>query len=214
MQELCEQFVPEEPQRDLWMKVQADLFYAQKKDELSLQRNHFQLGQRLDFEAAILEMKARYTAYVQTIGSRIYADAAGNLIYSIEDQSKKKLSAIRLLDVSGFRAKIYRTTWPKCSECLTVEWNEENVKPILFSDFLSRLSTNLFLRRLKMRGLFLRVSGKNEKRAADQLMAYAFSVAECVEIPFFHGWNRMENGEWHFAGPDVLTMEELNDADV
>lgn len=202
-------YEPSARQRDILSGYQGKVQYEIQKMQMDLNKQACTNAQRIELEEKIQETRNRYKIYLKMLSGTVYCNSEGEIIYAIADADGKAIVAKRLLNVSGFWSRIYVSYYPDLKMVLEVYWGNENERWIWFPYTKEGISPNIFLKKLKANGIFLLVSGKTEKDAANVLLAYAISTAENIEIPYDYGWGKDANLNWHYAQKDELVMKEM-----
>ncbi len=197
-------------QNDLASSNYAKLNYDIAKKQIDLEKNFISMQQKLEFEQKIYELKIRYQTYLQMMSCVVYEDAERNLMFAVTDYENKSVVTKRLLNVKNFKARIIIVHYPVKKMAVEVIWGEETTNRLVFP-YDDGIQPNVFLRKLKGKGVLFLVSGRTEKSAVNALLAYIFENAEVVELPAFHGWVKMGDEKWHFVSKSERTfMEVLN----
>ena len=191
-----------------WNEQQMRLDYVRQKDCLELMKNQAKYNQRLEFEKQSQAVKLCREVYKEFLGAEVYRNTEGVLIYVVADPEQKISRSKRLLNIAGYKPRLLVSEHP-AKTILEIAWGEREIQKIFFSDAQEGIPTALFLRKLKSKGVVLLVSGRSEKTAAEALIAFTYREAPRVCIPFYHGWCLNEEGRWHYAGDEELTMQEV-----
>lgn len=196
-------------QTDLWIKMQGKLNYDLAKSEIDLKKNNGLLEQRYWHEQQLLDLRLRYQNYLQMMGCTVYRDSSGRMIYAIMNPQNEVISAKILLSVTGYETINYVSYCPQMYSTLVICWDGCKQNGICFQDLVKGVTPERFLKGLKSNGALFLVSGRAEKKAASALLAYSIQNMQKKELPFQYGWNRMENGDWHFCGQNEIVMQEV-----
>lgn len=196
-------------QTDIWTGCQNKLRYQVAQSEIELMKQRSRLEQRLEFEKHISEMKIYYDTYLKMMSCSVYRDSAGDIIYAIRDPDDKKIVSKVLLNVKGYKSRIYISYYPQIHTLLEISWGGDEGNRVYFDYTNEGVSPRDFLRTLKAKGVLLLVSGRTEIKAAQVLLSYSVSSADNVEIPYTYGWGKDKEGKWHFAKKTELVMREV-----
>ncbi|RKI41834.1 hypothetical protein D7V86_09065 [bacterium D16-51] len=196
-------------QEEQFFRNQGRLDYEYAKGRLDLEKQQASLSQRLEFEEKSRQIRVAYHTYQQMLGSTVYRDSDGRLIYAISDSEGKDIRSRPLLNVRNYKPVLYVSYFPKTCAVLEVSWGDTNQNSVSFLYDNDGLSPDVFLKKLKAHGVLMLVSGRMEKEAAAALLAYSIDSAEEVELSFTYGWNKGKDGRWHFAYNQELTMREV-----
>ena len=194
-------------QSDIVSRYQGKMMYEVGKAEIALKKQAASNEQKLMLENALQEMRLRYKTCLDLVEMNVYKDSNGQLIFAVQDHKKAKIAAKKLLNVQGVQSRLYVASYPVLKTVFEMSWDEG--KSICLPYTEEGISPTDFLKKIKSRGVFLSVSGRTEKRAAEALFAYLLYTSEEVEIPYFHGWVVTSAGEWHYAEEYEITMKEL-----
>lgn len=194
---------------DLWSGYQGRLRYDFEKLNMSMAKQDFTFQQKLNYERELKELKIRYHNYLKMSSCSVYMDSEGNIIYAITNPENENIASKRLLNVGNYHSKIFKTYYPEMVSALQVEWDGKGNNSLTFILDSYGVDPNTFLKKLKAKGVLFLVSGRSEKQAANALLAYSFNAAEHIEISGNHGWNKLKNGSWHYAGDGEITMQEV-----
>lgn len=186
------------------------LSYEREKAAIAVQKERELSVQRLELEKLKQEIKFQNQVRRDMLSFEVCRDAMGRMIYSRMADDQEKICSKILLNVNAYRAVNFMSFFPQTHVVLSVSW-EGCREPIYFENSAEGIPVQKFLKKLKAKGIFFRVSKKNELEVADALLAYSLNTQEEYEIPFYRGWNVMENGRWHFAKGDEITMKEVLD---
>lgn len=193
-----------------WSQYQMRLAYDAQKMQMSMYKQDITYQQRIAYEHAMQEQRIRYQNYLQLLSWSVYSDSNGNIIYAMTSPDKSQIVSKNLLNVENYRATIFKAFYPQVKSALQITWDSKSDNFLVFPFDSDGIEANLFLRKLKGKGVLLLVSGRMEKQAANALLAYSFNSAEQIEIPGRHGWNRMGDGSWHYAYSEEITFEEVS----
>lgn len=196
-------------QTDLWTKVQGRLNYELAKSEIELRKNSGILEQRYWHEQQLMDMRVRYRNYLELLGCAVYRDSSGQMMYAITGPKNEAISTKILLSVRGYESVNCVSYYPQMYSALMIRWDGCEQNGICFRDLVKGVTPERFLRGLKAKGVLILVSGRAEKKAASALLAYSIQNMQKRELPFQYGWNRMENGNWHFCGQNEIVMQEV-----
>lgn len=196
-------------QRDLWAQHQENYQYKLAQAQLELDRQQVSLEQKLKFEKRLQKLKLQYQVYLQLMGSSVYQNSAGKIMYSLTDAEGKDIRAKALLNVDNYIPRFFVSYSPKMQAVLEISWGNEERNRICFAYGNEGITPQVFLKRLKSRGVMFLVSGRTEREAAKAPLAYSINGAEMIEIPFTHGWVKNKQGDWHFADNTELTLQEV-----
>ena len=202
-------YVPTVRQNDIWTGYEGRLQYEKVKAQIGIEKNAISLQQREQFEIRMKELKHQFDLYLQMMSSTIYKDSSGYLIYALVSGDGQTITSKRLLNVWGYETRLYFSYGAKGKTVLEISWGQESQNKIYFGDAQDGVYPKYFLKKLKSKGVLLLVSGRTEAKAADALLAYSFSSAPIVELPFTIGWGRNSAGRWHFARRDEMTLKEV-----
>lgn len=194
---------------DPWTACAAKSQYLWNKNMMDIQRQACLQGQRMAYDEWHEQMRIFYAECKKLIGSSIYQDATGELIYSIQDKDERTIVAKRLLNISGFASTILVSFHPDPEAVLRISWDAPRAGSFDIPFDKEGIATGAFLKKLRMKGVRLLVSGRTERRAAEDFVAYAFTIAETQEIPYSRGWYKYSDGSWHFCGNDEICMREV-----
>ncbi len=192
-----------------YLRHQEQYAYECAKSQLDLSKQQQALNQRLEFEEKSRQLRLNYNVYQQMMGSTVYKDSDGKLIYAISDSEGEDIRSRVLFNVNHYESTLYLSYFPKVCAVLEISWDATDRNNIDFLYGNDGLSPDVFLKRLKARGLLMSVSSRMEKEAAKALLAYSINGAKEVELPFFYGWNKNRDGKWYFVHKDKLTMKEV-----
>ncbi len=167
-------------------KAQHDCMDLQKKFELGNQKLYF------DAQKALQTMK-------------VYRDASGHLMIGVVDVNDSKFVGRRLLNIHGYRTGLLFSSYLKQTSTLGIFWVEGNKSRTIYFP-LDKYSD--FHHFLNYHGIFLQVSGRSQKIAADALFAFSIADAEISEVPYTSGWYYTEKGKWKFSGSGDFTVKE------
>lgn len=203
------EYTPTGRQMDVWTGYEGRLRYERLKAQIELEKSAISLQQREQFEIRIKEMKHRFDLYLQSIHGTVYKDSSGYLDYALMSGDGQTITSKRLVNTWGYEAKLYISYGTNGKMALEISWGQERHAKIYFGDAQDGVCPKCFLKKLKSRGVMLLVSGRTEAKAAEALLAYSFSSAPIIELPFTTGWGRNSAGRWHFARRGEMTMEEV-----
>lgn len=201
-------------QTDIWSAMNGKLQYEFLKREMALAQQQTNLYQRYEYGKALKDLQIQHEAYLQAMGITVYRDSLGDIIFAITDSKGGNIISTVLLNVKNYKTCMYTSYYPEFKTVLSISWGNGNDKRLRFDRTKENFTPELFLKKLKTRGIFLQVSGRTEKKAATALLAYSINSATDIIIPFSHGWGKDSEGRWHYAMKDELTMKEvLKDAE-
>lgn len=196
-------------QTDPWTKMQGRLNYDLAKSELDLRKSGRLLEQRYWHEQQLMDLRVRYQNYLEMLGSTVYQDSSGQMMYAITGPKNEAISTKILLSVRGYESVNCVSYYPQMYSALMIRWDGCEQDGICFRDLVKGVTPERFLRGLKAKGVLILASGRAEKKAASALLAYSIQNMQKKELPFQYGWNRMENGDWHFCGQNEIVMQEV-----
>lgn len=196
-------------QNDVCTGYYSKINYELQKRRMDLEYQDISYQKKLRFEEEKKALNIRYQNYLKLMSVTVYKDSAGDIVFSILDSEKRSIASKKLLGVMDYSVKIFVTYYPQEKKALEVSWAGDRNNSVIFPYDDDGIDPNVFLRRLKQKGVLLLVSGRTEKQAANALLAYSFMSADSVEIPNSWGWNRMGDGTWHYAKKNEITMTEV-----
>ena len=179
------------------------------KMDIALQKQDRMLQRKLEYEKAVIELEVYYEQLKQLLAYQVYADEAGNVIFSLTDPKDEEIVAKPLLKVKGYKTVILKSYYPEPASALQISWYEQKVESLIFLLGPDGIDAKKFLKAIKAKGLMMQVAIRAEKQAAEALLAFSLNSAKQVEIPGVHGWNQMKNGSWHYAHERELTFKEV-----
>jgi len=163
------------------------------------------IDQKLEFERKKNEMKIRNQERMKMISYEICKNSLDQIIYASVGIDGENICFKVLLNVWGYRAVLLRSFYPESHIVLKISWKDCK-EAVYLENGLEGISANIFLKRLKAKGVVLRSSKRQEIAVADALLSYSLNTTEEYEIPWSLGWNMMENCRWHFAHENEITM--------
>ena len=194
-------------QSDIGSRYQEKILYEVNKAEIALKKQAASNEQKLMLENTLQELRLQYKTCLDLLEMNVYKDSNGQLIFAVQDHKKTKIAAKKLLNVQGVQSHLYVASYPVFKTVFEMSWDEGKSIRLPYTE--EGISPTHFLKKMKSHGIFLSVSGRTEKRAAEALFAYLLYTAKEVEIPYFHGWVVTSAGEWHYAEENEMTMKEL-----
>lgn len=188
-----------------WM---AKLQYDVAKMDLSLHRKQQDYWMREEHEKRIQDIKTKSKVQQDMRYCKILSNDAGEIFVAVTDSDAKELVVKRLFHNTKIRAKRLVAYYPERICVLRIECEGIPSNNLSFK-IDGSVSTNLFLKRLKSSGMCMQVSARLEKQVAAALWTYFLSSVEEYEIPGVVGWNKMQDGRWHFARVGEIVMKEV-----
>lgn len=196
---------------DPWREYDMKLAYEVERMKMSVYKQELLSQKKVMYEQAMLEQKVHYQNFLKMQSYTVYSDGKGKIICALNNPENVKITAKELLNVENYRATIFKAFYPQKSSALQITWGIQGDNSLIFLLGADGISPALFLKKLKAKGVQLLVSGRAEKQVANALLAFSLNSAEQLEIPGIHGWNRMENGNWHYATYADRTFKEVLD---
>lgn len=142
------------------------------------------------------------------ISYEVIRDSLGWMLYAPVGLNQEIIPYKILLTVRNYKAVWLTNLYPEPHRVLKVSW-EDCREAIYFEIGTKGISTRMFLERLKAQGVVLRTSKRCSSEVADALLAYSLNTEEEYDIPWYLGWNRMGDMDWHFADKKETTMREV-----
>lgn len=199
----------ESNQHDLWQQNQEKIHYQLARTQLELDRQQATMEQRLEFEANLQNLKFQYKCYLKMMGSTVYQNSADKILYSLTDAEGNDIRTKVLLNITNYTSRFFVSYYPKYQAVLEISWGDKDKNKICFAYDNDGISPQIFLKRLKSRGVMLLVSGRTEREAAKALLAYSINNADVTELSYTHGWVKNKHGDWHFADDAEITLQEV-----
>ena len=191
------------------MRSQERLNHEYQKSCIDIFKQGKMLEQKYQYEQAQQQLKIQYANYMALMSCTVYQDSMGKMIFSVCDENGTTLKSKVLLNVQNYKAKQFVSFSPELHIVFEVSWGERESECIKFKNFEYGVETQKFLKALKARGVLFLVASRVEKKASEALIAYSANIAETYEIPYYHGWNCMSDGKWHFAKDSEMIMQEV-----
>lgn len=202
-------YMPAPNQMDVWTGYQGKLRYDTQKARLDIERQGIFLWKKEESELRLKQLRVQYEAFCRLLGDMVYKNSVGDLLYAITAPDGQKIISKRLLNVTGYETKLYVSYTPAMKAVLEISWGKQEQSGVYFAGAETGIDPAVFLNKFKRRGVLFLVSGRTEKKAAEALLAYSFSTASILEIPFTHRWGKDRSGKWHFARRSELTLREV-----
>lgn len=177
------------------------------KTSIDLHKNEHMIQQKLNYQWQCAEIKEKHDADRQLSYPEIYKNQEDRLIYAIVKPDGSKVSCKELVNARGVKSFLCYSFYPQFQQLLCVSFNYNEI--ILCLDY--DIKINVFLNKLRSRGLPLLVSERAQKEAASALFAYLINTAVKCELPFDSGWWKDGCNNWHFAKVDDLTIKKVRE---
>ena len=185
--------------------LQAEMIRSQikvaelaQKNALDLQTERMKLMQREDIKTE----KSYQQTYITT-------SADGKLFVQVQ-RFGTPLSGV--LPISNLRTRMLVSSLARAHDTAVLEVSGKidfQEKEFCFYVPKNKITDPKYiLMAFRTVGVDFRVSRSKETELGIRLTAYLLAIVVRVEIPPFHGWYQI-NGEWHYAMPDEMTMEEV-----
>lgn len=183
------------------------LSFLDQKAQIDVRKNQEIIWQRLEYEKRKNEIKIYSQELAKMISYEVSNDSLGRILYAPIALDKNEICSKVLLNVIKYKTTLLCSFGTKTHIVLKISW--EGGDAVYLENGSEGISTRIFLKRLKAKGVVLRVSKRYESAVADALLSYSLNTAGECEIPWCLGWNKMENGLWHFAHENEITMKEV-----
>lgn len=205
----CQQgYSPPSPWHPAPNAYSEKLYFEREKAEIKVGKERELCFRRLELERLKQEIRLQNKVRLDMLSYEIYKDAMGRIIYSRVGTDQENFCSKILLNVCGYRAVNFVSFSPQMNMVMSISW-EGCRDPVHFKNTAEGIPVLKFLKKLKAKGILFRTSKRSEREVADALLAYSLNTQEEYEIPFDRGWNVMEDGRWHFAKADEMTMKEI-----
>lgn len=196
-------------QTDIVSEYNVKLQYEVAKTEVGLRKNQITNEQKMWLQYGMEDMKMRFKTCMALMGTSIYRDYSGNLIFALSDLNGNRIVSKQLLNVKGYEAEILVSGMSERKSALQISWEGSDDSHIYFADIARGISPTAFLKKLKSHGILFQVSGRAEKQAADALLVYSVQTDKISEVAACSGWCKWSDGTWHFAWDDEITMRRI-----
>lgn len=161
-----------------------------------------------------LALKEEYEIRKECQFVEVRKDFNCRICYSIvrDPQHPGKMQPI--IEEEFCSVKKYRVIYPEIQELLVITFRKKGrLMDVQVSSSGALNESILLAKQLERSGISLKVSRRMYCEVCDKLLAYLREEAEEFIVPLKPGYTLLENGEWHLALPDELTMEGIRNDD-